>query len=490
MATATTKSNGHKRNINIENVGPIERLSIPLPEAGVVVLHGRNGAGKSHALAAVDSLVSRRGKLPCRDGAVRGLVEGCGARLTIGRSSRRQGEAEVTTLEGKLDISQLVQPPIKDDDAADRIRIKALIQLSGASADPAMYGKLLPEGTTLGELVTPGEQAGDPVALSGKVKRALEAEARRHEKAAEAAGLKAAAIRERAGDADPNAMDPRAAEKVLQEALVAEGQLKTEAGQVAIRRENARKAAEALKLARQKAVALKLARQKAVAVDPADIEAELAKVDDTVAKIDKALAVARERQQQLRKSLGEARRHKADVEVLEKAIQNVPAPIEQEALDEAAQRVGQARAAHAAAVEAESARRVLAQAEEVLAAAREANEQAAMFREAAGAVDYVLSDMVARVTKRLRVEAGRLVCDTDRGAELLSDLSGGERWRLALEIAAEQVGQGGLVTVPQEAWEGLDPKNRAEVAEIARRVGVVLLAAECADNAEIAAEVV
>jgi ABC-type multidrug transport system ATPase subunit len=113
-----------------------------------------------------------------------------------------------------------------------------------------------------------------------------------------------------------------------------------------------------------------------------------------------------------------------------------------------------------------------------------------MFREAAGAVDQVLSDMVARVTKRLRVEAGRLVCDTDRGAELLSDLSGGERWRLAVEIAAEQVGQGGLVTVPQEAWEGLDPQNRAEVAEIARRVGVVLLTAECSENSEIAAEVV
>lgn len=481
MATAIAKSNVRKPNqkIELENVGPIERLSIPLPAAGVVVLRGRNGAGKSHALAAVDSLISGRGKVPCRDGAARGMVEGCGARLTIGRSSRRQGEAEVQTLEGKLDISQLVQPPIKDEDAADRIRIKALIQLSGASADPAMYAKLLPEGTALGELVTPDEQAGDPVALAGKVKRALEAEARRHEKAAEAAQLKAASIRERAGDVDPAAVDPATAEKALQEALVAEGQLKTEAGQVAIRRENARKAAEALKEA----------RAKADTGDPAELEADLAKCDDTVQKLEKALAVARERQQQLRKALGEARRHKADVEVLEKAIQNVPAPIRQEALDQAAVRVTEARAQHAVAMEAAAARRVLAQCEEVMATAREADGQAAIFREAAGAVDQVLSDMVARVTTRLRVEAGRLVCDTDRGAELLSDLSGGERWRLAMEIAAEQVGQGGLVTVPQEAWEGLDPQNRAEVAQIAKRVGVVLLTAECAENAEIAAEV-
>lgn len=481
MTTIVTKANGRKPNqkIELENVGPIERLSIPLPAAGVVVLRGRNGAGKSHALAAVDSLISGRGKVPCRDGAVRGLVEGCGARLTIGRSSRRQGEAEVTTLEGKLDISQLVQPPIKDDDAADRIRIKALIQLSGASADPAMYAKLLPEGTALGELVTPAEKAGDPVALAGKVKRALEAEARRHEKAAEAAELKAAAIRERAGDVDPAAIEPHRAEVALQEALVAEGQLKTTADQVATRRASARKAAEALKIA----------REKTDAGDPAAIEAELAEVDELLAKIDKAMAVARERQRGLRYSLAEARRHKADVEVLEKALRDVPQPIAQEAIDQAAQKVAEARAQHAIAMEAAAARRVLAQCEEVMATAREANEQAAMFREAAGAVDQVLSDMVARVTKRLRVEAGRLVCDTDRGAELLSDLSGGERWRLAMEIAAEQVGQGGLVTVPQEAWEGLDPQNRAEVAEIAKRVGVVLLTAECGHQAAIAAEV-
>jgi hypothetical protein len=50
-------------------------------------------------------------------------------------------------------------------------------------------------------------------------------------------------------------------------------------------------------------------------------------------------------------------------------------------------------------------------------------------------------------------------------------------------VAAQQVGQGGLVTVPQEAWEALDPVNRAEIAQIARQVGVVILTAE-ADAAE------
>lgn len=92
--------------------------------------------------------------------------------------------------------------------------------------------------------------------------------------------------------------------------------------------------------------------------------------------------------------------------------------------------------------------------------------------------------------ERLRVEGGRLVCDTDRGVEAFGELSPGERWRIALEIAVEQVGEGGLVTVPQEAWEALDSVNRAEIAEIAKQVGVVLLTAEADEHAEIAAEVI
>lgn len=41
-----------QRTIRIENVGPIGRLTFPLPDAGVVVLRGRNGTGKSHAFGA------------------------------------------------------------------------------------------------------------------------------------------------------------------------------------------------------------------------------------------------------------------------------------------------------------------------------------------------------------------------------------------------------------------------------------------------------
>ena len=40
-----------------------------------------------------------------------------------------------------------------------------------------------------------------------------------------------------------------------------------------------------------------------------------------------------------------------------------------------------------------------------------------------------------------------------RSATFYADLSSGERWRIALDIAIQAVGTGGLLVIPQEAWE-------------------------------------
>lgn len=472
-----------KREIKLENVGPIERLAIPLPDAGVVVLRGRNGVGKSHALAAVDSLVGGRGRPPCRDGARKGIVEGAGAKISIGRSTRRTGEAEVVTLEGRLDISQLVQPPIKDEESADRTRIKALIQLSGASADPSAFASILPDGAGIGELVGPGDLNSDPVALAGKLKRALEAEARRHEKAADDYAAKAAACQQQAGEFDASDLSLRRedTEVQLQEALVRLKELQTQASEAAKRQQQIAQAREHLERLR--------------AEEPADqsiagMESELESLDSKIQQLEKALAVAHERRQQVRRQLERARVVQSQVQQLESIIAEAPETVSESQLADAEQAVAEARAQHHRAIEVERVRQLAKQASTHREAANQESAAADHLRFAAHATDDVLTDLVARVTKRLRVEEGRLVCDTDRGAEPFSELSPGERWRLALEIAAEQVGRGGMVTVPQEAWESLDPTNRREIAQIARDVGVVILTAEASDEAQIAAEVV
>jgi len=472
--------------IELQNVGPIEKLAIPLPDAGVVVLKGRNGVGKSHALAAVDSLVSGRGRVPCRDGAARGLIEGFGAKITIGRSQRRTGEAEVVTLEGRLDISQLVQPPIKDDEAADRQRIKALIQLSGQSAAPETFADILPPGTRIGELVGPADQTDDPVVFAGRLKRALEAEARRSETIAESAKAKLGALLEQAKAAFPDlqgvgtVLSRDEAEAELRNALVAQKQLEAASAESERRRQQAQQAREALQRLTEG-----VAQESVIE----SLQREQREVSAQIEKLRRALDIALERQRQLQRQINQAEALRAQVAELENVIAAELPPIPAEALREAAEAVERARQQHARAIEADRVRELVRQADQLRQAASQAEETALRYREAARATDDVLTGLVTKVTRRLRVEAGRLVCDTERGVEAFSELSPGERWRIALEIAAEQVGQGGLVTVPQEAWESLDPVNRAEVAAIARQVGVVILTAEADDHQQIVAEV-
>ena len=82
----------------------------------------------------------------------------------------------------------------------------------------------------------------------------------------------------------------------------------------------------------------------------------------------------------------------------------------------------------------------------------------------------------------LRVESGRLVTDTARGVTFYSELSMGERWRIALDLAADQVGEGGIIVVPQEAYESLDPQARDAIHKHAVARRVVVLTAEATDG--------
>lgn len=477
------------RAIELANIGPIERLSIPLPEAGVVVLRGRNGVGKSHALAAVDSLVSGRGKPPCRDGAAKGVVEGFGAKLTIGRSTRRIGEAEVLTLEGRLDISQLVQPTIKDEEAADRTRIKALIQLSGRPADLTAFSAILPQGVELGELVPPSEQSDDPVILAGKVKRALEAEARRWEKVAEEAKAELSVIQQDIGEVPET--DPLWLRILHQPDVVrAEAEMTVASALARIRELEARQemaAKQAEQIAEAKKALAEL--EGGELATPEKIDAELADLDEKIRKLEQALAASRERRTQLLRRREEARQFQAKVAELRKIVSAEVTIVSDEEIAEAKRELDKARQRLDETIQLIRTARNTSVARNLSRKYEEACLEAEILRDAAHATDDVLSSLVAHVTKRLRVEAGRLVCQTDRGVEPFGELSPGERWRIALEIAVEQLGRGGIVTVPQEAWEALDPINRTEVASIAKEVGVVILTAEASTEEQIALEV-
>ena len=155
------------KNIEIKNIGPIASVTIPVPEAGgVVVLTGRNGSGKSHALEAVSAATTGKGKPPLKDMAKSGTVSVPGVTMTVGRSVRRQGELQVETLEGRLSIADLVDPGFVDPERADAKRIKALVGLSKAD---------ISEGDLHGfpENLTKDLSLDDPVAAMAELRKRI-----------------------------------------------------------------------------------------------------------------------------------------------------------------------------------------------------------------------------------------------------------------------------------------------------------------------------
>ena len=166
-------------------------------------------------------------------------------------------------------------------------------------------------------------------------------------------------------------------------------------------------------------------------------------------------------------------------------------PISDDEIEAAEDALVEARSRVAAAIEASKAGECLARAAEAEARARAAEREAERLREAAESTNDVLTAAVATLGVPLRVKRGRLVTDTDRrGETLFAELSHGERWRLAIEVAIRVLGQDGCLTIPQEAWEGLDPTNRAEIVGLLVGSGVVAYTAEATDDADLTAEVV
>lgn len=481
----------------IENIGPISKLEIPLPEGGgVVVLQGPNGSGKTTALQSVEALANGAKAPGLKDGAKRGSIEGLGVRVHVGGSTRRSGSLEVLSLDGKLDVSDLVDPGIAAPEAADARRIKALIALSGSTANAETFGELFPGGPDAIEAQIPGKvlASGDPLEIAGHVKRALEKAARDQETVADNHDGKAATLAAQVGDAEladvPDAADLR---KEHGDAVLAHMRLQEE-------RRTGLAEAERIGAAREKLMDLRGKGGDTVG-----------QCDVRIARENEVIAAMEHRCDELSKQLAEASTHllnaksecdawsrrrkfaadrEQSIADLESVLSSdAPAIPTEDAIVEARAKID---AASKRIEEAALLREKLAKRSE-LDAAREAAAKARAVarktREGAAAVDDVLSDMVSRLGVPLRVKVldarTRLVTTTERGEVPFADLSAGERWRMALDIAVDAVGARGLLPVKQEAWEGLDPDNRAAIAEHCRKRGVWVVTAAAAGGDEI-----
>lgn len=478
--------------VELRDVGPVAHLKLEIPDAGVVVLRGVNGIGKSITLEAVEAMVSGKGGAPVRDGADKAEVAGFGAVMRVGRRVSRSGELLVTGLEGRLSPADLVDPGIDDPEAADARRIKALVQLSGAQADPSLFYDLAGGKDELEALVPDLEETDDVLRMAAQVKRSIEGKTRLAEQRAEAARGKAKAHAEAANISAPLVeTDSAILQAALEEAIQKHAALKGAHEQglaasidadAALKELMSRPAAPTVSqvklLERNAAKAYEAAKEKVQKANQALVDAQLKEAEARGAwnkAVDSKRAAEREAQ------LVEAWNR-----TIEKATQAFPAV---EDVAAASQAVTEARQAVEAGVLARHALEARQKAAEARHAVDALEAEARRLRDSAGAVDDVLSSLVAKLGIDLKVWASRLVLETKRGRTFFADLSHGERWKLVIDLCADVVGHSGLLVVPQEAFEGLDDSNRKLIAGHAKKRGVLILTAEASADEEITAEV-
>ena len=483
--------------IEVVNCGPIEKLTIPVPEnGGLVVLKGTNDIGKSETIAAVEAAVSGRGKIEVRRGSVRGSLSGLGVSVNVGRSMKRAGELTVNTLEGRLSIEDLIEPKVKDPAAADARRIKTLVQVTGAKADPTLFHALVGGREEFDRHVSESAtQSDDLVVMADRIKRDFESAARKEESQAEHAEGRAKGAREAAAAVDVTGeCDAAKLGAALESAVRIEASLKAQAAAFV-------RAKRALELARDQLEDQELSYtgpsleqcKQAEAIEQARVEITARAQREAEERLRAAQAEAAEARNSLAAAINArkaAERHDATVaQFREQLAASMPAEVPAEELARAAAAVMAAREAVERGSLIRHAREQRAESERILAQAGEHRRKAETLRAAARGTEDVLSSLVASCGTKLRVEAGRLMVDTERGPKTFGELSHGTRSKIALDIAIEAVGPGGVICLKQEYWEGIAPAKKRELAEHVRGRGVVVLTAQATDDESITPQV-
>lgn len=488
-------------SITIENNKAIERLKIPLPEGGgLVVLTGDNGCGKTEALNAVRAILgdkSARSELEPSDGERRGKIEGCGVTIKIGRVNTESGELLVAGLEDKLDISDLVDPGIADLNSADASRLKALLKVSGVTADIALFDELLGDTFELDAAIL---KERDIIRMAAGVKRSLEKKSRDEASKADAEQLNSAACLKACEGVDLEAeCDESILSGIHAAAVRAEEKLKAErdaADKASKSRQDAQRKLDSAKSGysgpglQESEEAVERANQTAMdAAEDVDLaEKALVKAQAALKAARDAKLIADSKLETAVASLNAVKSHRETVREWQETLdRTIPAGPSDETLAEAKSAVQAASDAIGKGAVVRKAKENLQQADKHAEAHRKHLKAAEKWREAAKGVDAVLSDLVGKLGCPITVgeddKGMRLMVNHKvRGVIPFSELSAGEKWATVIPIAANAVGENGLFVIPQEAYEGLQPKVRDQIIRHLLELKVTAITAECSDG--------
>ena len=474
------------RTIKLENLGPVAEVTIPIPEpGGVVVLRGRNGAGKSETLEAVNKMLGRNADTPTPiDGLERGQIEGLGVKLTVGRTTRRTGELEVLSLDSRLSVADVVDPGIKDAEGADEKRMKAILAILQVKPDlndwAALADELAHEVGGDWDAVIRSEvaRADDVLVAAARIKAEISRAACRAEASQRDAQALVDAISRR---------DPRAVGHEDTPPLPPLAQLAQELSQ-AQKRLHAlqQRQAEAQQVDAWKA---ELAELRSGALDVDLCRSEGNQAAEALEQARRALAEAEAAFEAADSRLQTAQQVAGRVKALSDRVLAATPPTD----DELAQAALAVQAGEQAIADYEATRQLAAAREQCRVASEDCARQrlkAEALRQAMERPEAILAQMVQSRVDGVKFRSGRLIVSHPKRGDIpFAELSTGERWRFAVQVAIYGVGAGGLIVIPQDAWQDLDPQNRGKVAKLARSAGVVILTAECSADPALTTEV-
>lgn len=456
----------HKQ-ITLENCGPISRAVIPIPEeGGVVVLQGHEGLGKTTALEAINELGREDGgKIVKRDDSPRAIVEGLGVTLTVNKSTRREGELIVSAI-GGTSLHQIVDPKIKDPKAADAARLKGIIEVSRTSIGFDDF-----KGCGLTETEIERALKGllaTPVAAVQAIKEALNSKGLAIEKEVERKTGEYEGLSKRLREENVSAIDQMRPDSDIDEEIQKLIRERDAANREADYVEEHRAAYDKAKEGGGK----EHRTVEAIAADAKAVAEEIVKLESLLSDAKAVLQKYREEHiatTAAAKASSQASDLISAFELKMGTNWSEQAAAKTQEIDALRQEKDRNARARVRLQDAEIMERLGGEMEA-------GKKQAKDLRKAAKDADLVLRKLLPEGSP-LKIVDGLLVMTTTEGEEAFSRLSAGEKWKVAIDIAVAAV-PNGLVVIPQEAWDGISPEVRKEIAAYARGRKVVCITAE------------
>jgi chemotaxis protein histidine kinase CheA len=465
------------RITGVQAIGHIE-FDMPDGEGGVKLFRGRNGAGKTTAIACLQALLGRKVSLQPSDDAPSGQIEGLGVSKTIASRQASKGSVVAPNLEGRLDFSDLVDPPVKDAKARNRVRINALVGLTARGVSCEDFHELFGGRDYFEEVVPVAQLRGisDPLEMADIIKKAAEAEARHSEALAEDSEARWRVKIEEAKAAKAGAEPPSV--KSLADAFAA---AKNRLERLRQTQRDAERIAAANVEVTQK-LSAHAASRPAVTVE--DAHSRVKGLSEAVASLEQKLATARESLAAARREFEQVMAWEERLTELQSMLQAGPELTPSEA-DMAAAEAAEQAAMHDL-EHAEQAKRqyeAAVEAEQLGRAVVDARASAAHLRNIAKSTSEIVAKFLPEGCA-LQVIDGQLCAMHDiRGDWVpMDELSEGERWKVGLEIAIAAVGPGGVIPVRQEAWQSLDKDAAKYVASRCSEAKVWLVSGAVGDG--------